>query len=586
MRLSVRTWLLIALGVVGAVGAVIAWLGYEATQAKSQLEYARAEALQAKDALARADADEASRRIDAALEHAVAAREATHSLPWSAGASVPWVGRPLLATRQISDVVVHLVRDVLRPAVDTSEAISPERFLGADGRIDLPLLEQAAPALADVAREARTADTAARDVVDPAYLAPVRDARAALRTQTSYFATLLERAAVAARLLPPMLGADGPRTYFLGFQTNAEARGTGGLLGGFGILRVADGRASVDTLGRNTELNRPFAPIDLGPEFTAQYGYVNPTVDVRNSNLSPHFPYAARIWQSMWEQQSGERVDGVIALDPVALSDVLGVTGPVTMPDGETVTADNVVELTESTAYLRFADDNDARKQYLQDIAGEVVTKVTSFAGSHRALLDALAKAAAEQRISVWSDHPDEQALIEDTVLAHVVPDDPGPYAQVLVNNLGGNKLDYYLTRQIVYSAAGCDADRRSSTVTLRLRNDAPSGALPGYVAGSFGLADGPVRDVPEGTNVASVSLVATQGAELTAAYVDGRRVAVFTGMERGHPVFDAQLRIERGATIEVTFELTEPTAPGAARVPVQPLRDSPTPTVTVPACG
>ena len=48
-------------------------------------------------------------------------------------------------------------------------------------------------------------------------------------------------------------------------------------------------------------------------------------------------------------------VDGVVAIDPVALSYVLGAVGPVTMPDGEVVTKDNVVELTESTAYSPFS---------------------------------------------------------------------------------------------------------------------------------------------------------------------------------------------------------------------------------------
>ena len=74
-----------------------------------------------------------------------------------------------------------------------------------------------------------------------------------------------------------MMGAEGPRTYFMAFQTNAEARGTGGLLGGFGILRFDDGKPTVDTLGPNTELNKPFTPIDLGPEYTSQYGFTNPS---------------------------------------------------------------------------------------------------------------------------------------------------------------------------------------------------------------------------------------------------------------------------------------------------------------------
>ena len=58
----------------------------------------------------------------------------------------------------------------------------------------------------------------------------------------------------------------------------------------------------------------------------------------------------------MWAQQTGTSVDGVVAIDPVALSYVLGATGPVTMPDGEVVTKDNVVELTESTAYVKLSD--------------------------------------------------------------------------------------------------------------------------------------------------------------------------------------------------------------------------------------
>ena len=86
----------------------------------------------------------------------------------------------------------------------------------------------------------------------------MRNARAELQAQTSDISRLLHNTALAARLAPSMMGADGPRTYFMGFQTNAEARGTGGLLGGFGILRFDNGTRSVDTLGRDTELNKAY----------------------------------------------------------------------------------------------------------------------------------------------------------------------------------------------------------------------------------------------------------------------------------------------------------------------------------------
>lgn len=564
---------------------MVGWLGYVASQAKSELEQARDSAQLAKESLSRGDATGATTWVDKARVHAQSARDATHSFPWVVASAVPWAGSPLKAGQEISDVVLGLVGNVLQPAVSVGEAISPDQLLNGAGRLDVELLRNAAPQLVAISTAAKALDQEAEAITDPAYLASIRDARSALQAQTADLAGLLDKTSMAAQLAPSMFGADGPRTYFMGFQTNAEARGTGGLLGGFGILRFDDGAASVDALGRNNQLDKPFAPVDLGTEFNQQYGFVNPSTDYRNSNISSHFPYAARIWQSMWEQQSGTRVDGAIAIDPVALSYVLAVVGPVTMPDGEVVTADNVVELTESTAYVRFADDNDARKQYLQDIAGAVVTRMTDRVGSPRALLDALGRAAGEGRIAVWSSVPADQKLLEETPLAHIVPEDPAPYAEVLVNNLGGNKLDYYLTRQIKYTANACESETRSSAVTVRLTNDAPDAALTSYVAGSEGLRQGLLADVPNGTNLTMVSLLATKGADLTAAYVDGRRVAVFTGTERGHPVYDVQLRLERGRTAEVKFELTEPTAPGAPRVPVQPLRDTPVPLVSVPVC-
>ena len=105
----------------------------------------------------------------------------------------------------------------------------------------------------------------------------------------------------------------------------------------------------------------------------------------------------------MWAEQTGMNVDGVIAIDPVALSYILGAVGPVTMPDGEVISKENVVELTESTAYIRFPTDQVARKQYLQDIANAVVKKITGPVKSPRQLLDALGKAVSERRIAVWS---------------------------------------------------------------------------------------------------------------------------------------------------------------------------------------
>jgi hypothetical protein len=561
------------------------WLGIRALDAKSNLEEARNSAQQAKEALLQGDTEDASRWADSAQTHAQAAHDATHSLPWNIAAVVPWLGSPFETGQQISDVVLGLAADVLRPSAHIATVLSPDE-LYRDGRADVQLLRAKAPELSKISADAARLDAAAEAISDPTYLAILRDTRTQLQAQTADITDQLENTALAAHLAPAMMGADGPRTYFMGFQTNAEARGTGGLLGAFGILRFDNGAAIVDTLAANDELKGPFAPIDLGTEYTEQYGFTNPSTDKRNSNLSSHFPYAAQIWKAMWAQQTGTTVDGVIAIDPVALSYILGAVGSVTMPDGEVITNDNVVELTESTAYARFPTDQRARQKYLQDIANAVVKKMTGRVDSPRNLLDALGRAVTERRIAMWSSSPADQTLLEETPLAHVIPDDPAPYAEVVINNLGGNKLDYYLRREIEYAADGCDGETRKSTVTIRLENTAPDKSLPDYVASSAGVLPEIPIDIPSGTMLTSVRLLATKDAKLVSVLANGQRAPAFTGTERGHPSFEVQVAIPPGQSGELSFQLSEPTAPGAPRVPVQPLLDSVTPEISVPECA
>ncbi|WP_420093212.1 DUF4012 domain-containing protein [Mycolicibacterium sphagni] len=561
------------------------WLGLRAQAAKSSLEQARNSAQQAKDALLQGNTKDASRFAADAATHAQDARDATHSLPWNIVSVVPWLGSPFKTGQQISDVVLGLASDVLKPVADAGTTVAPNQLL-ANGRLDVTTLRKEEPTLSKIAADAARLDAAAQAISDPQYLSAVGGARSQLQKQAADISRLLGNAALAARIAPSMLGADGPRSYFMGFQTNAEARGTGGLLGGFGILRFDDGKPSVDNLGPNSELDKPFTPFSVNPEFDDQYGFTNPTTDYRNSNQSSHFPYAAQIWKSMWAQQTGMNVDGVIAIDPVALSYILGATGAITLPDGETVNKDNVVELTESTVYNRFPTDQVARKRYLQEIATEVVKKITKPVESPRKLLEALGRAVSERRISVWSSSPDDQKLLEQTPLAHEIPNDPAPYAEVVINNLGGNKLDYYLDRQIEYVADGCDGSTRNSTVTIRLTNTLKDASgLPDYAAGRLGFFPEIAGDIPRGTMLTSVRLLTTTGAKVISVLANGNRTRVFGATERGHPTFESQVAIPPGQTVELTFRLSEPTAPGPARVPVQPLVDAVTPKVSVPAC-
>ena len=581
-RPAVRWAVLALLLLVLAFGA---WLGFSAFQVKSNLERARDSATQVKDALFDGDSNGASQWAQTAVSQAESAQAAAHSTPWTIAAAVPFLGSPFRTGQQMTDVVVGLAADVLRPAAEAGIGLSPAK-LYSNGRVDVQLLRQQGTQLRTLSDSASLLQTQAAAIAEPAFLSPIRDARTQLQDQTGATAALLQNSALAADVAPAMMGADGPRSYLMAFQTNAEARGTGGLAGGFGVLRFDNGKPTVDMLAPNTELQGATAAVDLGPEFAEQYGFTNPFTDFRNSNISSHFPYAAQIWKSMWEREAGQRVDGVIAIDPVALSYILAAEGPVKLPDGEVVTEDNVVELTESTAYAKFPTDQMARKMYLQDIANAVVKETTGQVKSPGKMLDALGRGASERRIAVWSAFPAEQKVLEETPLGHAVPDDAAPYAGVVINNLGGNKMDYYLRREIEYAADGCQGDMRNSTISVKLTNTANAGELPEYITGTAGLAPGFPLKMPPGSMVTSVRVLTTTGARLTAVTSNGQRISAVFHSERGHPTYEVQVVIPPGQSGQLSFQLSEPTAAGEPRVPIQPLIDQVNPRVTVPTCS
>lgn len=576
-----RWWIGGGLAVVVILMLAGLYLGYLAMKAKDSIDSARGHVTTAQRAFLAGETDKASTSAAAAVDAARSAKDDAHNPVWSVAAAVPWLGDPLKSVQEMTESVDALATDVLAPTMQLADVISPDNLRTEDSAINTAALAQVQPELARIAdrAEAVLADV---EGTDGTWLGTVSDARTQLLDQLTESARFIRGTDTAARLLPPMLGSNEQRNYFFGFQTPAESRATGGLLGGYGVVSARNGRVNVDDLGANSEIGTPAKATDLGAEYDYNYGINRPYFDVRNSNISAHFPYAAQIWMSMWEQKSGTPLDGAVAIDPVALSYLLDASGPITLADGQKVTADNVVELTLSTSYVRFADDNAARKAYLQEIAQMAVAEVSTLRGNTSKVLEALGRSVHEQRIMIYSADEGEQQLLTQAGLAHEVPETAAPYANVLVGNLSGNKIDYYLERSISYRAGSCEGDQRTSTVEVELTNAVTDMSLPPYVIGSLG---NPHLKLPNGTNYSAVTLYGTTGATIDGVTVDGQAMMFSTGTELGHPIATAQVKIPAGKTVTVAYQLTEPTSAGPAVVPVQPLVNDAEVRVDVPSC-
>ena len=561
-----------------ALGAT--WVVVRALQARSELAAAQRVLPTLRSQIVEGDSAGASRSLSALTQETSRAHRLSDDPVWHAYEKVPFVGVSLRTSSGLAKAAVDLAQGALPALVTAGQQLDPAHLRTGD-TINLALLTQAQPALNRAATQSRTVLAEVQTLPASGLVHQVASARVQLLGQLETLVGSTTTAATSAALAPGMLGADGPRTYFLAFQNNAEVRGTGGLVGAFGVAVADKGTITVTRTGEDSQFSQFAKPvISLGPEYDTIYG-TGAEMDLREANLSPHFPDAATIWSAMWARQSKHPVDGVLALDPVAMAGILTATGPATLPDGTEVTGANVVQLTEQKAYDQFTDPS-VRKEFLQLVAHAMFTQLITGGGSPKALLTGLGSAVGGGHLRLWSAHPAEQAQLATLPISGELTMTPGPYAQLVLNNAAGGKLDYYLDRTLTYTAAPCTTGLRASTITVTLHNGAPTSGLSAY---ALTRADKPDHPYPPGQNRTLVSVYAAVGAQLTSATLAGKPVQIQATIERAHPRLSTYLDIDPASSATLVLHLEEPSVAGGATVPLQPLVRAQVTHVSVPTC-
>jgi len=284
-----------------------------------------------------------------------------------------------------------------------------------------------------------------------------------------------------ANLSPILLGDNKPKQYLVAFQNTAEARGTGGILGSYAIVEFNNGDIKILKTASNADVKwNTEIPIKMPDEFMRIYGK-NPAIFL-NSNLSPHFPYGAQIWIATWQKQYGIKLDGVIGIDPTAISYILKATGDVKLASGEKITADNVVDKTLSQAYKKYEKDNNARKQYLVEIMNTTFTKLTANQFNKIKMAQAIKRAIIENRLLVYTTDKDAQAQIEKIRVGGALQTVANNEYRVVIQNTDASKLDYYLDRTVTVESTECKVNKQA-LVTVTVTNTVENAKdLPAYV--------------------------------------------------------------------------------------------------------
>ena len=350
-------------------------------------------------------------------------------------------------------------------------------------------------------------------------------------------------------------GSKRPAKYLVAFQNSAEARGVGGLLGAYALLVVDKGTVRIERTGSNSSL-RTYnqIPISMPKEFLNLYG-TNPA-DWRNSNLSPHFPYAAKIWLGLWEKQFNEKLDGVITMDPVAISYLLKATGPITLEDGEQITSANVVKKTLVDAYQEFDSSKLERKPYLVEILNATAKRIEERKFSSFQLAHGIQRSILENRLLIYSRKSKVEKDLSSTLLGGSLDFNAQNQFRAVVQNIDGSKLDYYLKRSVQVTSTQCSPARKTQ-VTVSITNTVRNvTSLPAYVL-TRADRDKPANLAP-GQHRFILFLYGPKRGELLDSYSPGSGLDMKKfSVERGRPIalWDIDLPPGQTQTVVANFE-------------------------------
>jgi hypothetical protein len=552
-----RTFALVVVLLVVVLVLAAAWVAFKAVQAAGALMDARAVVSTVEQSVEERDGDALAAALPQAQDAAARARAASSDPVWKLAEHVPWVGSQLRAVSTVSAALDDVVQDALPPVSDVGELLQGGGLRREDGSVDVEALAAAAPRLASAAAIATKAHASVQGIDADGLVGPLQGPVADAEDGLATVASLLAGVDRVAALVPPMLGAEGPRTYLVLALNSAELRSAGGIVGSILEVKADDGRL---TLGRQVSTAQ-LAGVDesILPLTQAEIALHGDRLGrwIQNAGATPDFPRTAQLITARWARDVQGTVDGVLATDPVAVQEVLRALGPVRSGD-RTLEADSILRLLLRDSY-RDASSGEEADAVFSSVAASIFGALTGGAGSSPELVQALSAASDAGRLRVWSAHDEEQAvLVRSRIGSAFLSGDHPDAVGVFLNDATEGKLDYYLATGVSVQCSPSGAD---ATVRVELTYTPPKDVdgLPSYALGARPDA------IPRGSLATGVLFYAPVGASLQSVRQDGVRVAGAAADDAGRRALVATSVLDPGG--RTVYEMTVPVRHGSVEV-------------------
>ncbi|MGH9122284.1 MAG: DUF4012 domain-containing protein, partial [Acidimicrobiales bacterium] len=321
---------------------------------------------------------------------------------------------------------------------------------------------------------------------------PLRNAQTQLLAETKKVHTELAQVNEALGVIGDLAGENGDRRFLIAVANEAEMRGAGGMILSYGVLQVVNGQVKLAGFGEidNLALKSP-APVSFPADFLKTWGADMPNEQWRNATIMSDFTLDAPVLESMYQKATGQTVDGVVQIDSTGLGAVLAGTGPLNVPGAGEVSQDNVVPLTMNEDYLDLT--NRSQRHDFQALVAQATFKaLTTRQVSLRAMGNAVVQAGKDRHILIYDNTPSVEADIKALGFDGGLPGPGRDFAQLTVQNFGGDKMDYYIDSALVISGKRTAGKPLPLTVNIGLANTAPPGQTNTTVFGPYQSSKNP----------------------------------------------------------------------------------------------
>lgn len=576
---AIVTTLLLLLGAAARLGVL-------ANQINTELTSATTLASQLQNDVSKEDSGAASGALNELRARTSAAKTASSDPLWTIASGLPVIGENFGAVAEVARSADDVTTLGLAPLVGVLDSVNWDSLVPSASGTEIQALREASPSVSSSAQAVKSSLNRLEQIDTNSLWPQVGEPIVAARERLRPVSAVLDTAASVAEIAPQMLGGAGARNYLLIVQNNAESRASGGIPGALAILTLDQGKLSLGAQSSAVDVGVMSPSIPVDPQQTQIYS-ARLGKYMQDVNLTPDFPTAAATAQAMWEKKTGQRVDGVVSIDPVVLGYILAATGPVSMTGPELgsiqaaglptqLNGANVVPTLLSDVYAKIRQPK-LQDGYFASVAKEVFSALSSGKGEAKGLISGITRGTEEGRVLMWSANAPEQSVISKYPLSGSISGPSVSPAQfgVYFNDGTGAKMDYYVKRT-VQLVKECPADGyEQTTVRVTSTNTAPADAatsLPAYVtgAGDFGVAAGTVQ-----TNIVAYG---PAQANVESATIDGQKTPFAPYFHANRPVGVVAQQLAPGdsKTVDFTFgKIVQHTEPNVAVTPtVQPVKD------------